>query len=193
MGKRAMNIRNRAFTLIEILVVIVILSVASAAMVPLFLGNTDYARLKDSTTRLGDMMRFCQSMAVFQAAPFRLNVDRGRNQCWVSFEKNPLNEPGVFSPYRHSEYGGYKLQEGVRFGDFFFGDETAATEGQPSGEEFIEFRKDGTADQTALVVEGAAGDAFTLMVSGLTGQVFVVEGAFQPEEEKAETTTKDKG
>jgi hypothetical protein len=104
----------------------------------------------------------------------------------VSFEKNPLNEPGVFSPYRHSEYGGYKLQEGVRFGDLFLGDETAATEGQPSEEEFIEFRKDGTADQTALVMEGAGGDAFSLIVSGLTGQVFVVEGAFQPGEKEGE-------
>jgi prepilin-type N-terminal cleavage/methylation domain-containing protein len=178
------NARGRAFTLIELLVVIVILSVASAVTIPLFLSNTGHARLKDSTTRLSDMVRFCQSMAVFQAAPFRLNLDRQKGRCWVSFERDPGRQPGVFSPYLQSEYGGYTLQEGVRFGDLALGDENTETANSASEEEFIEFRKDGTADQTAIVLEGQDGEAYSLIVSGLTGQVFIVEGAFKPEDKE---------
>jgi prepilin-type N-terminal cleavage/methylation domain-containing protein len=178
-----------AFTLIELLVVISIVVVFTAGMVPPFLKNTDRFRLKDSARRLSDLMSFCHSMAVFEAAAFRLDFDVQRGRCRVLFEEDPVAEPGRFRPFRMSGYSVYTLQQGVMIEDLSI----AVSQGDEIDDsDYIEFRSDGTADEAAVVLANEKGDCCTILLSPLTSGVRILEHALD-EGEPEETGNAERG
>ena len=186
--------RPRGFTLIELLVVVTIITVLSAGMIPVFLGNTDHMRLKASVRRMQDMMAFCRSMAAFESAAYRLNIDREVGKAWVSFEKEPIEEPGRFHPYRASGYDNYRFDAGIFVADLLllgsdaavFGEDEGA--GGGSGEElYVEFRPDGTATESALILRNDKEECYSIVVSGLTGGVQIMEDEYSEEWDDRET------
>jgi prepilin-type N-terminal cleavage/methylation domain-containing protein len=187
-GYRMKQRRRSAFTLIELLVVITIITVLSASVAPVFLRNTDRLRLKDSVRHLQDMMSFCHSMAAFEATTFRLNLDPRENVCWISFEKDPAQEPGVFYPYRASGYAGYRLQDVVAIRDVVIreADEESMEEGEEREGDYIEFRTDGTATEAVVILANEQDERFSILVSGLTGGVRIIEEEFSEDEAKKE-------
>ena len=186
--------RRSAFTLIELLVVITIITVLSASVAPVFLRNTDRLRLKDSVRHLQDMMSFCHSMAAFESTTFRLNLDPGENRCWISFEKDPAQEPGVFYPYRASGYAAYRLQDVVAIRDVVIreADEEDLDEGEDRDGDYIEFRTDGTASEAVVVLANEQDERFSILVSGLTGGVRVIEEASSEDKAKKEDREKSR-
>ena len=179
-----MSTRHRGFTLIELLVVITILVVLTAGVVPAFRASSDSYRMKETVRRLCDFMHFCNSMAVFESATYRLSFDPMGSRCWVSFEREPLERPGAFEPYRASGYSGYAFQPGVFVKDLLLDQEPGAPpreEGETDGD-YIEFRGDGTADEAVLVLTDGRGEVLSIRISGPTAAVQVLDQEFFEED-----------
>jgi prepilin-type N-terminal cleavage/methylation domain-containing protein len=175
-----------AFTLIELLVALAILAVLSVGVtVPLFLSNSEDHKLRDAARHLTDMMQFCNSMAVFESAGYRLYFDPAAGQCAVSIERFPQEEPGVYTLYEASGFSLYTLPDGVTFADFIIeadganeteSEDESSVETQDSNEEdpYIEFRRDGTADSASFVLN--CGSRYLgVSISGLTSAVRLIE------------------
>jgi prepilin-type N-terminal cleavage/methylation domain-containing protein len=177
---------SRAFTLIELLVTLAIVAILAAGMaIPLFLSNSDDHKLRDAARRLTDMIQFCNSMAVFESAAYRLYFDPPAGQCAVAIERFPLEEPGVYSLYEASGFSLYTLPEGVTITHLIVEsekmdsdefeeesqDETAETDTE---DPYIEFRRDGTADPASIVLS-SGGRYLAVTLSGLTSAVRLIE------------------
>ncbi len=175
-----------AFTLIELLVALAIVAIMSAGVaIPLFLSNSDDHKLRDATRRLTDMVQFCNSMAVFESSSYRLYFDPPAGQCAVAVERFPQDEPGVYSLYEASGFSLYTLPEGVTFTDLIIesdgegeneSEEESASETSDTNEEdpYIEFRRDGTADNASFVLN--CGTRYLgVTISGLTSAVRLIE------------------
>ena len=172
--RSAKGLRSRAFTLLELLVVITIIAVMSAGLVPTFLKNSDGYKIKDAVRRVADLMYYSHSMAVFESTNFRLNFDRETNSCWLTFEKNPETEPGLFHRYNASGYSGYTFQPGVAVQNIIIQEEAMEVELEQTElreGEYIEFRKDGTSEDALLVLVNEKQACYTIQVSGVTSTV----------------------
>lgn len=159
------------FTLIEILVVLLILSVVSMSVVPTFFRSMEGISLKSAVHHVGDMLNFCRSMAVSDGQPFRLNYDEEQHRFWISYEKDPLLEPGYFEEYGVSGFAHYILPEHVTVKSFFI-EETSELEIE---ETFVEFQKDGSASEVIIVFSNPEEDAYSIQVSELTGRIRIVD------------------
>lgn len=173
-------------SLIELLVVILIMTVMTTGIVPLFMQNSQGVRLKDNVERIGGLIHYCRDMAVFQSAIFRLHIDPVLNMCRVEYERDPLEEPGVFYPYMASEYSSMKFHDGIRLTDLYI--DSGQAEGWEAGEfelmalreteeedegTFIEFHRDGTADDSKLLMTNKDSEFFLLELNGMTGSTKV--------------------
>ena len=179
-----MSARRRGFTLIELLVVITIIVTLTVGVMPAFRASSDSYRMKETVRRLCDFMHFCNSMAVFESAAYRVNLDRATSRCWVTFEREPLERPGVFEPYRASGYSGYAFQPGVFVKDVLVNEEPGVEprqEGETGGD-YIEFRGDGTADEAVLVLTDGRDETLSIRISGMTAAVQILDEEFVEED-----------
>lgn len=84
---------NKGFTLIEVLLVIVLLTIVTALAIPRF--NQSYAQLqlRDLTNDIAYLMRYAQSRAIHTARPLKLMFDEGNNSYWLT-QAAPDDEEG---------------------------------------------------------------------------------------------------
>ena len=191
--------RHTGFTLIEILVVIVMLSVLSGGVMLSVHRSRDEAAVKDAARRISDMISYCHSMAVFEARAFRLYFEPEKGRCGVFYEADPLNQPGSFAPYRHSGFALRRIPEGVYFKDVRLLKqdylESSWDSGSSATEEwagtYIEFRPDGTSEDTLIVLASVAAseereEIYTLVLSGLTSQLRIYDRKVELEDNEYE-------
>ena len=75
--------RRRAFTLIEVLVVVVILSILTAAIAPQFSGTLDDARLRAASRSIASSLHLAHSQAVSTGKPCQLRLDLAERRYWL--------------------------------------------------------------------------------------------------------------
>jgi prepilin-type N-terminal cleavage/methylation domain-containing protein len=182
-------VRNRAFTMIEIMVVITILVVMCAGVMPLFMRNSDSVQLKASARRLCDMMSLCQGLAVFENRTYRIEIDAEKSSFIVLFEKEPYDNPDAFETYHASGMTALTLQDGIKVKrleiDREIDEDDPDAEEIPDGD-FIDFRCDGTSDNAILVLAGENEECFSIAVSELTGRLRLYDHEIEPDEDDDE-------
>ncbi len=77
---------SRGFTLIEILLVVVLISVISAIAVPNFSQPYKNLQLKTATNDIAYLMRYAQSRAVSKNKKVRIEFSDGRQRYWLTEE-----------------------------------------------------------------------------------------------------------
>ncbi|MBN1832527.1 MAG: prepilin-type N-terminal cleavage/methylation domain-containing protein [Deltaproteobacteria bacterium] len=117
-----MNPRNRisGFTLIELMIVLVLLSVATALVVPRLAGSLDRMNAESTARRIASALRFARSRAVTEKIPYLAVFDMDTNMLSVMAYPAPdETDPNEADP-DNAEIGGpqeprvYIFPDGIR-------------------------------------------------------------------------------
>lgn len=140
--------KEGAFTLIEMLVVVVIISIFVALLVPGFSASFEKRQLNTGIRAIMDMANLARSSSVAENRTFRIYFQTEKNSFYLASESDPLNSPGNFVPLRTEEGKSFKLPEKT-----FIRDAQIRGEERPPGTFYISFYKDGSSDQALIHCE----------------------------------------
>jgi hypothetical protein len=90
----------RAFTLLEVLLVLGLLVALAGFAWPRMEGQFKATELSESAQRLRTALFMARSEAVLTGRRHRIRFETGDKQPIVEFEPNPLEQPGVYEPVR---------------------------------------------------------------------------------------------
>ncbi|KKL07704.1 hypothetical protein LCGC14_2583370, partial [marine sediment metagenome] len=113
---RTWSTRNRAFTIVELIVVIVVVAVLATMIVPRLHGAAGTSRLNTSAFRLLSAARYARSFAAARRQPCRLVLDTDEQRYVLARLDDAEDEPGQFRPLRTGIGKAERLGEGLRFG-----------------------------------------------------------------------------
>ncbi|MFH1741366.1 MAG: prepilin-type N-terminal cleavage/methylation domain-containing protein [bacterium] len=169
---------GKGFTLIELMLVLTIMGLLTAAVAPAMRGFLQSQELPNAAKLFASSIRYCRSTAVHRSVRTRLVFDTENGHIRMEAEPSPLSEPGVFEEFPSP----IPLQSILK---------KSATEIQmkrmtetgPEDIEQLEFMADGV----ILGANGQVSDVFiylkgddesevyTIAVVGITGQVLVMD------------------
>jgi prepilin-type N-terminal cleavage/methylation domain-containing protein len=158
----------RAFSLVEMLIVIMVLAILAAVVVPLS-GSTEATRLMAAARLLVVDIEFAQHLSITHPDdPALLKIDQANNRYWVAQASDvdtPVTDPGSLKPLlgqfgagRGTPYTGVTIQSYSLDGD-----------------EELHFSGVGLPDQTsdATVVLASGVHTMTITVAATSGEVSV--------------------
>ncbi|MDK2971844.1 MAG: hypothetical protein PWP23_1599 [Candidatus Sumerlaeota bacterium] len=159
------------FTLIELLIVVAIIVVLAGMMVPVLQSSWTRAESRGAVTRVTNMMTLAASMAAAEGQTFRLNFSPQAGRFWLTWEPEPLENPGVFAAFRSSRMTDFRLEDTALI-------PWHEVQGLPEDAldtPYIEFRPDGTADRATLVLATNDGGRWTIILSPVTASVRIFD------------------
>jgi len=164
------------FTLVELIVVIVIVSVLATMIAPRLYTATGSARLRSSASRLLVTAQYARSFAATHRCACRLLIDPAEGRYGLTCQYDPEAQPDEFRPLRTGVGKAESLAPGLRFSKLWIKRQDREETSQQVG--CITFRPSGQAD--AAVVEITDGRRRVSMLLGpCTGQAELVEGIVQ--------------
>ena len=149
---------DRGFTLLELVLVCVVLSVLLAASLPRFQQSVERLRLERTAFELAQLLRYAHERAVGQGVELLWQWDDAAQRARITAPPP--------SPERLAESG--RAPEGVAV--------TLVRDQQVVNCRCIRFFPDGTTESTLVRLGSGRGD-YTLQVNGATGQVRLAAGA----------------
>ena len=182
----------RAFTLVEIMVVIVVLAIVAATVLPNLGGTAGTVRLTATTRHLAALMDYCYHAASATSRVHAIVISADGRQYRVVAEVEPefvrresgeggeLEADELLVPIRLPGRFSGTLPEGIAVGQVSMFE----TELSDAGEEQVRilFFPDGTTEFMSLVVTESGGAQRTIELNGLSGTVTISE----PEQTEAE-------
>jgi prepilin-type N-terminal cleavage/methylation domain-containing protein len=169
-GRGAMTRPVRGFTLIELMVVLVIISMFSAMIVPSIAAALRGTGLRSTGNQVCEVLNFAYMSAVTRHRPVVVNIDAGRRLCWVSAYRSSL--PWLAEPNESETQtlATMELPEGTRL-TVTRGETSpfSAAESQPW--EVITFRSDGGTEDALIELTSMRGERFEIEILGATGEV----------------------
>lgn len=177
------------FTLVELMTVVVILGIVTAAMVPAMRGTMAEEELGEAARSLAAAIRIAHSTSVTQNRPARLRLDTGQARYQVEMLIEEEGKP-VTRPVPRPEAAGkwnriiqVRVEQGGQAEDTEDADnpESALSTGLDQPEEVpstetqdltsIRFFPDGTADSRRLIFRDRDGFGLRMDVHPVTGRV----------------------
>ena len=80
--------RRSGFTLIELIVVMIIITLVVGAVAPKFAAFTAGRKAADSARQLVSMARYARTEAISEGRAYRLNVDTTKRAFWITMDKD---------------------------------------------------------------------------------------------------------
>lgn len=159
--------REQAFTLLEILIVILIMGVLTTISIPLV--STSFANFQfiNSSKNIISLMRYARERSILERVNYRLafNIDAG-TYCLL-FQKSPFEEPDRYKIEESSLGKKYQLPEGVTIERIEFLEEVNSSE-------FITFYPDGSADSVNIYLCNDKGESLIISTQ-IAGQIKIVK------------------
>jgi len=157
-------------------------------------GTLGATRREESAARLASLLRAIRAEAASTGRRFRLSLDAETTQPIVSYEPDPLAQPGVFQPYHAWWVEQAKLPEGIRVSSCvrtglsaYAALEASARGGEDSAEalETLDFDPGGGSDSARIVLVEEDADeehpwSREILLNGVDGTIRVRPP--QPEE-----------
>ena len=160
----------RAFTLIEMMVVLMLIAVAAGMIVPRFVDRAATAALREAGRDLYTTARRAREHAVTRRRPCRLVIDAQRGRFDLLVEDDPTRRPGQYRPVRRAGARRSGLDRSIRFGRI-----RIALPDDAESARFIQFDPMGMA--TAAIVEVTDGRrTWSLVVEPGTGRARLIDG-----------------
>ena len=164
--------RNRGFTLLEMMVVIIIIGTIAAIAVPR-MNDIFEVNLKSSIRRMIGMIQFAFNESVIKQTPLRLNFSPETGEYWLSAMLSS-GDTGQFVEYVTDVVKPQQLPEGVLINDVVTPhDSEKRTDGDDI---FIGFFPTGFVERGVIHLSSRDGRQFTLVIEPLTGKVNVLDG-----------------
>lgn len=175
----------RAFTLIELMVVIVLIGILSAAILPAMRGTYDDAVLRSSGRELMNVFQLAYSRAVTLNQVQRVHIDETTGRYVLESQTMDLNESSQFSPARDVPGGEGTLNSRVAV-SIQLGNTAPEEPGEAeparsandetrSDERAFTFYPDGTADAGEIRLTDQEGFRLALRINPITARVRVLE------------------
>ncbi len=165
---------KRAFTIVELIVVIVVMAVFAGMIAPRLWGAGRASKLRASARRVFVTAQYARDFAATHRCDCRLVLDPAKGEYYLAYQPDPQRRPGEFRRLQGGPGKGEYLGEGVRFGlvraeSPFRGDEA------PRGNHYITFHPSG--QSAAAVVQITDGrQTYSILVFPSRGQSRLVEG-----------------
>ena len=155
-------VTRRAFTLVEVLVVVAIIGIASAVVVPAMLQNSTMAIQAAGRIVIADLV-WAQNDAIAMQKSRKLIFDAANNKYQITDAAgNPVNVPGVSNATYEVNFNTDKRFSGVFLGQSDF-----------SGTASIEFNELGSPNTGGWVDLIAQGTQYRVSVAEVTGRVTI--------------------
>ncbi len=174
--------RNRAFTLIEILVVIVIIAVMASAIVPAYGRFLAKTRFESEVREVRDLCAHARDRAIARDTTISMTFDAATQTFAVVVPTipPPSDQPIAFNNTMESQVAmnpteaprGYTLPPNVVVSNFSVGG-TGGNAG--NGTSAIRFRSDGSCDSAQFRLVSETGYAAQILLMPGTGQVKIEE------------------
>ena len=169
--------RRPAFTLIEIMVVVVVVAILSAMAIPSMVGSQRRAELRTQSDRLVETLRYARRMAVLQGRTLRVvlvveDPEQARRSSYhLEVATTDLDEPQAFQKATGGSVKPAVLPDTVRLeGVEVTLDQYAASPEGFGQRSAIHFRPDGSAD-AALLSLGNGQQSQRIVVDATSGRV----------------------
>jgi type II secretion system protein H len=183
MRRGANNAGKRAFTLVELVVVLVIMGIMAALIIPQMQGTYEDALLRNTSRKIISALNLASSLAVSRNQVFRVRLDSQAGKYGIERRVRGLDRNDGFEPAKdvNGAEGTIDSRITVEVSALIEQpmDEAKAVEeplllaGEPS--ESISFFPDGTAEANEIRLRDRAGFQLVLQVSPVTGRVHIPE------------------
>jgi type II secretion system protein H len=166
---------NRAFTLIELMVVIVLIGIAMAIVIPEMRGSYDDAKLRSTARQLADAFTAANSHAIARQETCRVRIDPALGRYAIEEPKQgresapqPADFPGSTGEFdkkilvqvmKSEEAEPSEPEEGIK----------------PEHGDLVSFYADGTADANQVLLRDRQGFRLLLRINPVTSRVHVEE------------------
>ncbi|MFH1857130.1 MAG: prepilin-type N-terminal cleavage/methylation domain-containing protein [Candidatus Omnitrophota bacterium] len=169
------NIRNKqAFTLIELLMALLILSIILAVFVPLSTKSFKNLQLTDTAKSIISIMKYLQNKAVLEGKIYRLDFDLENTAYSVSVQIE--EEANKFQEVKTSLLSKKKLTANLKIESLVIKHDDVRDEEETS----VYFYLDGSMDEAEIVLAGCGGEKIAIQTN-LSGEISVGEEEILPE------------
>jgi prepilin-type N-terminal cleavage/methylation domain-containing protein len=174
--------RNGAFTLIELMTVMVLIGILSAMIIPEMKGTFEDALLRSTARELVDVIELASSRAISLNQTLRLNLDAPGGH----YEIERLERDGFaedFVPLKDVPHSAGQLDKRIAI-EIHTADENSASPGnEASGQgpatTTLAFNSDGTADEAVILLKDRAGFRLEIRINPVTSRVSISEPAHE--------------
>ena len=149
---------RQAFTLIELLFVIVIIAITLGVSNPILRDTFDDIKLKTASQDIAGIIRYAQEQAIVKNTIISLNIDPQDKSYWLS-QKNKSEEENAEETYSEERLAG-------RFGRTFSLSEGLTIEFL---KEAVDFQPDGQPDEAVIKLSNAKGKTITITLTPNVG------------------------
>jgi type II secretion system protein H len=181
------NYARSAFTLIELMVVIVLIGIMTAMIIPEMKGTYEDALLRSTSRELVNVLNLAYSRAVSLNQPYRVRLEERTGKYFTEKRVRETERGDEF--VRLKDVTGSEGELDTRISIRFHKPDDMPLEGQdeaapslpshegelPSQEAGIAFYPDGTADAGEFLLRDRDGFRLVLQVNPITARVHIVE------------------
>ncbi len=171
---RTSSTGSKGFTLIEMIVVMVIISVLATMIVPGMYSGRSSAKLRGSAQQLLVAARHARDFATTRRRKCRLMIDLEKQQYALAFQKDPQRNPSEFVPLQTGLGKVQGLGKGLHFGRVWIEPRKGHNE-PPENINYITFEPNGQADAAVLEISNDK-QTYTIMIAPYTGYAKLIEG-----------------
>jgi prepilin-type N-terminal cleavage/methylation domain-containing protein len=181
------NARASAFTLMELMVVLVLIGIMSAMIIPEMRGTYEDARLRSASRDLLNVFDLAYSRAISLRQTHRVRLDRINSRYFIEKSRPEGRGKNVFSVVQDIPGGEGEIDRRISMEVRKTGEDLSvatdqpptqnARDGMPSqdSEDAIAFYPDGTADAREIWLEDREGFRLALRINATTARVQIVE------------------
>jgi type II secretion system protein H len=175
---------SRAFTLLELMIVVVLIGIATAVIVPQMKGTYEDARLRSASRELVGVLNIASSRAVSLNEIHRVRLDRKIGRYFVERKVREGESGAGFVPIRDVPGGEGALDKGISIemrqpgeGSSSEADSMLASSSgdERDADQVIAFYPDGTADSREILLQDREGFRRLLRLNPITASVRIVE------------------
>ena len=159
------------FSILELVVVMTLLSIITAAIVPVYVNSMAAVKLRSAQNNFVATLAHVQQAAVMEGREFRVYIDDDEMCYWVSAYLGEEDDDKIFEDIQ-ADYGQFKyLPEGLEF------DRVKARKDRENNAKFIGCYPNGACDQVEIVLRDTRrrGASYEVRTLGLLGKIEVEE------------------
>lgn len=178
-----MHKSHRGFTLLEILLVLLVMSICAAAFVPVALNTVDSARARSGLRQTVALNRFARSQAIVQQKKIKISYHPDGKIIRVSarsHSKDALQKqsgtPSVLKVYGRAplkqDAGEWKALREIQLPKNLEIEDTTDLQNEEDAS-FIIFNENGSTDSHTITLKDADGSTYQVRVEGISGNIDV--------------------
>ena len=171
---RTLATGNRGFTLVEIIVVVVIISVLATMIVPGMYAGRSLAQLRGSARQLLVAAQYGRDFATTRRCKCRLMIDLDKQQYALAFQQDPQRNPSEFVRLSTALGRVQRLADGLRFGQVRI-EPREGYDQPPERIDYITFEPSGQADSAVLEITNGE-QTYSVLIVPYTGYAKLIEG-----------------